>query len=89
MAYSSDVIQVYANDSRGSTGHSKAHCRYCGQPVTWFVTVANQKAMPIDGHEPVPLRSDRETATGRTIEIHDRATVHFATCQSYPRGRKS
>ena len=81
--FSSQFLRVYANETRGSTARAKSHCKYCGKPITWFVTVANAKAVPLDGHEPVPVRSERDD-DNRTIEIHDKATVHFETCDRRP-----
>lgn len=76
----SDVIWLYANESRGSRIGAKSRCRHCGEPVTWMETVKNHKRIPVDGHEPVPLRTEREAGTGNTIEIHSAGSVHFSHC---------
>lgn len=79
MAYARDVVRVYANESRYASAACKGRCRDCDQPITWFVTVANGRKLALDGHEPVPLRSERDR-DGHTIEIHERATLHVETC---------
>ena len=84
------TIRVWALETRGAAAGTKTHCKWCGQRITWFHTVKNHRPIPIDGHEPVPLRSERDVETGATIDIHDRATVHFATCpkaEDVPRTR--
>lgn len=78
------VIRVFANETRG-IGNPKGNCRDCGAAITWFYTFPKGKRVPIDGHEPVPLQTGRDTETGRTIELHDRSTVHLATCPNRER----
>lgn len=80
----SDVIRLYANETRGSRIGSKVRCRYCRQPIVWMTTARNRKPIAMNGHEPAPLRTEREAGTGATIEIHDRAAVHFETCEKRP-----
>ncbi len=52
-----------------------ARCRHCKADITW-VTTANDKSMPIDGH----IRADRYDAT--------RQVSHFATCAARKRPAK-
>jgi hypothetical protein len=73
-------IRVWSNETRGAAAGSKSHCRDCRQPITWFLTVANGKKVPLDGHEPVALQTARDRETNRTIEFHSRDTVHLVTC---------
>lgn len=79
MPYARDIVRVYANETRGSTWSAKSRCRDCEQPITWFYTLNGHK-LPLNGHEPVPLKTERELASNRTVEIHERASVHFETC---------
>lgn len=82
------LLRVYANDTRGSAG-DKGRCKYCGAPITWFITVKNQKKVPIDGHDPAPLRTERDPVTFERVEFHARDTVHFATCTARPQQNQS
>lgn len=76
----SGLLRVWALETRGAIVGAKAHCRACGRPIVWMTTVKNGKQIAIDGHEPSPLQTERDVETGRTIELHDRGTVHFDTC---------
>jgi hypothetical protein len=73
------TIRVWANETRGTAG-AKGSCKHCGAPITWFTTVRNNRAIPLDSHEPVPLFSERDLETGRTMEAYGRELVHFGTC---------
>lgn len=81
---STGLIRVWAIETRGAAANAYGHCRYCRQPVTWMTTVKNLKRIPLNGHDPVPLQTERDQATGRLIEIHGRDTVHFETCEKRP-----
>lgn len=88
MGYASPFIRVYANETRGATGRAKTHCKFCGEPVTWFTTQANERPMLVDGHDPVPHRTEK-TDDGRTIEVHHRDTLHLNTCDKRERPEPS
>jgi hypothetical protein len=66
------VIRVF-DDTRG-----KGRCRSCDTPITWFRTVAG-KAVPMDGHEPVPVQSEHNEDM-RLVSVFDSADTHWATC---------
>lgn len=80
------AIRVWANETRATAG-AKSHCRQCGAAITWFTTFRNSRAIPLDGHEPTPLFSERDLETGRTIEAYGRELVHFGTCTKRPEAR--
>lgn len=77
--YQSPFLRVWANETVG-VGNPKSRCKFCRRPITWFTTVVNGKSIALDGHEPVPHRTERDHATSRTIECHERTRVHFGTC---------
>lgn len=75
------TFAVYA-DTKGPGA-----CRGCGAPITWARTVAGDKATPITGREPVPLRTEHDLM-GRLIEHYDAADTHFRTCPEADRFRR-